>query len=103
MDDELSKAVYILSQSRRNHAQLEWLSLYLLFMKDYRKHVAPLNTVLKLQLCRCMKLQIVSPGDKVYKKDSSSDYLYMILQGSVELYAYSEGTKKLLSVVNTGF
>lgn len=102
---ELKYAIEILTKSPdlRSQPDLDFLSMFLLFLEDFRKYITKLNIVLKYQLCRKLTIETYQKDEVIFNKGDPSDKYYIILKGSVSaINMNSEGTEIIIGIIGPG-
>lgn len=94
---EFNRAIEILMNPGiiRSYEDLDFLSNYLLFLEDFRKYITRMNKVMKLQLCRALKLQKYERKEDIFNKGDPSNQYFIIMKGYVDIYDI-DTTGKLL-------
>ena len=99
---ESDKALEILKSSDRSYADLEFLSIYLLCLEDYRAYSKNLSPVLQIQLVRNLTVSQVYRKTPLFKKGDKPSTWFIVYEGELELY-HSVGTQtKLASRISRG-
>lgn len=85
---DFNKAIEILNNpsTMRSYEDLVFLSNYLLFLEEFRKYITRLNQVVKIQLCRALKLEKYDKHQVIFNKGDLSDRYYIILRGHTDSF-----------------
>lgn len=99
----IEKAVEILASSSRTIEDLDYLSIYLRFLEDFRRYIDPQSLATKREVCKNLKLELRSKGEKLFDKGDPSDCFYIILSGSLDAYnVEKDGSLVFVGNIPTG-
>lgn len=101
MEDN-EKAINILKNSDQSYEDLEWLSIYLLCLEDYRNYAKNLSQVLLIQLVRNLSITILSKRQHLFKKGDHATTWYMVFEGELELYHTVGSENKVVNRIPKG-
>lgn len=100
---ESEKALEILKSSDRSYADLEFLSIYLLCLTDFRAYSQNLTPILQIQLVRNLSISQFSRKTPLFKKGDTPSTWFILYEGELELYHSVGSENKLISRVSRGF
>ena len=100
--EDTEKALWILKKDEKTYEELEWLSIYLLCLEDFRNYTKQLTQPLIISLVRLLKIEQYSRGHSVFKKGSFPDKWIIVLEGELELYYTIGGENKLMKRISKG-
>jgi CRP-like cAMP-binding protein len=99
----IEKAVEILASNSRTNEDLDYLSIYLRFLEDFRRYIDSQTLSAKREVCRNLQLEVRSQGEKIFDKGDPSDCFYIILSGSLDAYnVEKDGSLVFVGNIPTG-
>lgn len=82
----IEKAIEILTSSYRTIEDLDYLSIFLRYIEDFRRYTDALSLTSKREVCKNLKLDIRMKGEKIFEKGDPSESFYIVLSGSLDAY-----------------
>jgi CRP-like cAMP-binding protein len=101
MEDN-EKAITLLKTSDQSYEDLEWLSIFLLCLEDYRNYAKNLSQVLLIQLVRNLSITTLSKRQHLFKKGDHATTWYVVFEGELELYHTVGSENKIVNHIPKG-
>lgn len=99
---EFNQALEALKSSEKTYADLEFLSVYLMCLEDYRNYAKNLNQILIMKLVRNLTVIQVTRKMSLFKKGDFPKQWFVVFDGELELYHTVRDEKKLIGRVDKG-
>ena len=96
------RALEILRSTERTYSDLEFLSVYLLCLEDYRNYAKNLTQVLLMQLTRNLTVFQINRKSFLFKQGDAPSQWFVVLDGELELFHTVRNEDKLMGRVIKG-
>lgn len=100
--EENGKALNLLKNNDKTYEDLEWLSIFLLCLEDYRNYAKNLSQVLTIQLVRSLSLTYLTKRQHLFKKGDHASTWYIVFEGELDLYHTVGSENKIINQISKG-
>lgn len=96
------RALEILKSNERTYSELEFLSVYLLCLEDYRNYAKNLSQILIMQLIRILTVIQINKKSFLFRKGDAPSQWFIVFDGELELFHTVRNEDKLIGRVSKG-
>ena len=100
--EDSARALEILESPERNYEDLEWLSMHLMCLEDYRGYARNMSQSLCIQLVRLLSIAYFTRKQMVFHKGQHPEHWFIVYDGLLVLYNTVGGENKLIRRIDKG-